>query len=112
MAVGVLNYHSIRHGPPRAAPMIEAAWWPRDRGAVCLNYLQSKIYSEDVSVLCRLCEEESETFDHLLNECPCFQQARFDILHNQPIINTTKWDSADIIKFSHIPAIDVALTFE
>ena len=53
-----------------------------------LNYLQSKIYPEDTS----------ETFDHLLNECPCFQKARFDILHNQPIINTFKWDSA----FSHI----------
>ena len=49
---------------------------------------------------------------HQLNECPCFQQARFDTLHNQPIINTTKWDSADIIAFSHIPAIDAALTFE
>ena len=30
------------------------------------------------------------------------QQARFDILHNQPIINTLNWDSADIIAFSHI----------
>ena len=33
-------------------------------------------------------------------------------LHNQPTINTLKWDSADIIAFSHIPAIDDALTFE
>ena len=47
-----------------------------------------------------------------LNECPCFQQARFYILHNQPIINTLKWDPADIIAFSHIPAIDDAMTFE
>ena len=46
-----------------------------------LNYLQSKIYPEDVSELCRFCEEEPETFDHLLSECPCFQQARFDIIH-------------------------------
>ena len=30
----------------------------------------------------------------------------------QPIINTNKWDSADIIVFSHIPVIDSALTFE
>ena len=75
-----------------------------------LNYLQSKIYPQDVSELCRLCEEESGTFDHLLNEC--FQQARFDILHNQPIINTLKWDSGDIIAFSHIPAIDKPMAFE
>ena len=77
-----------------------------------LNYLQSKIYLEDISELCRFCEEEPETFDLLLNECPCFQQPHFDILHNQPLINTTKWDSADIIAFSHIPAINSALTFE
>ena len=37
---------------------------------------------------------------------------RFYILHNQPIINTLKWDSADIIAFAHIPAIDDAMTFE
>ena len=77
-----------------------------------LNYFQSKIYPEDVSELCRFCEEEPETFAHLLNECPCFQQARIDILHNQPIINSLNWDSDDIIAFSHIPAIDEALTFE
>ena len=41
-----------------------------------LNYLQSKICPEDVSELCRFCEEEPETFDHLLNECPCFHQAQ------------------------------------
>ena len=28
------------------------------------------------------------------------------------IINTLNWDSADLIAFSHIPAIDEALTFE
>ena len=40
------------------------------------------------------------------------QQARFDILHNQPIINTLNWNSEDIIAFSHIPVIDEAMTFE
>ena len=72
-----------------------------------MHYLQSKICPEDVSELCRFCEEEPETFDHLLNE-----QARFDILHNQPIRNTLNWNSEDIIAFSHIPSIDEALTFE
>ena len=75
-----------------------------------LNYLQSKIYPDE---LCRFCEEEPETFDHLLNECPCFQEDRFYILQNQPIQNTLNWNSEDIIiAFSHIPAIDEALTFE
>ena len=77
-----------------------------------LNYLQSKIYPEDVSELCRFCEEDPQTFDHLLNECPCFQQARFDILQNQPIQNTLNWNLEDIIAFSHIPSIDEAMTFE
>ena len=95
----------LKHGRAYMRRLIECT-----TGHNNLNYLQSKIYPEDVSELCRFCEEEPETFDHLLNECTCFQQARFDILHNQPIINTLKWDSADIIAFSHIPSIDEALT--
>ena len=97
----------LRHGGAYMRRIIECT-----TGHNNLNYLQSKIYPEDISDLCRFCEEEPETFDHLLNECPCFQQARFDILHNQPIINTTKWDSVDINAFLHIPAINAALTFE
>ena len=30
-----------------------------------LNYLQSKIYPNNVSELCRFCEKEDETFEHL-----------------------------------------------
>ena len=52
-----------------------------------LNYVQSKIYPEDVSPLCRFCEEEDETFAHLLNACPCFNSYRRDMLHNRPVIN-------------------------
>ena len=40
-----------------------------------LHYPQSKIYQENVSVHCRFYEKENETFDHLLTECSCFQQA-------------------------------------
>ena len=97
----------LRHGRAYTHRLIECT-----TGHNNLNYLQSKIYPEDVSDLCWFCEEEPEPFDHLLNECPCFQQAQFDILHTQPIINTTKWDSVDINAFLHIPAINAALTFE
>ena len=97
----------LKHGRAYLRRLIECT-----TGHNNLNYLQSKIYPEDVSELCRFCEEEPETFDHLLNECPCFQQARFDILQNQPIQNTLNWSSEDIIAFSHIPAIDEAMTFE
>ena len=34
-----------------------------------LNYIQSKV-NPDLSEMCRFCEEEEETFAHLLNECP------------------------------------------
>ena len=37
-----------------------------------LNYFQNKLYPLDVSPMCRFCEEEDESFEHLLNECPCF----------------------------------------
>ena len=56
--------------------------------------------------------QEKEIFDHLLNECPMLP--RSTLWHStQPtnIINTTEWDSADIIVFSHIPAMDSAQTF-
>jgi len=42
-----------------------------------LNYMNNKIYgSED---LCRFCEEEEETFDHIINDCPCFYLDRCDL---------------------------------
>ena len=43
-----------------------------------LNYIQSKM--KNISPNCRFCEEEDETFPHLLNECPCFQELRCDLL--------------------------------
>ena len=76
-----------------------------------LNYLQSKIYPLDVSELCRFCEEECETFDHLVNECPCFLQARRDFFMMEPIQNSLDWDPRTLIKFSQLNQIDQALTF-
>ena len=55
------------------------------------NYLQSKIYPHDVSTLCRFCEEEDETFDHLIFECPCFRTARQDIFLDREIQGTLDW---------------------
>ena len=53
----------LKHGRAYMRRLIECT-----TGHNYLNYLQSKIYPEDVSELCRFCEEEPETFDHLLNE--------------------------------------------
>ena len=77
-----------------------------------LNYVQSKINPEFVSELCRFCEEEEETFEHLLNECPCFITYRREILYNKPIINTTKWKAKILLKFSYLEGIDEALMIE
>ena len=38
------------------------------------------------SELCRFCEEEDETFAQLLNECPCFNTYRREILKKIPEI--------------------------
>ena len=70
-----------------------------------LNYPQSKIYPNDVSELCRFCEEEDETFEHLLNECPCFLIDRRDIILNNPIVNTLDWKPNTLLKFASIPAV-------
>ena len=46
-------------------------------------YMNNKVYgSED---LCRFCEEEEETFDHIITDYPCFYLDRCDLLQNQPI---------------------------
>ena len=74
-----------------------------------LNYVQSKIYPGVISELCRFCEDEDETFAHLLNECPCFITARRDILRNIPIIKTVKWKPQTLLAFSNIESIDDAL---
>ena len=74
-----------------------------------LNYMNNKVYgSED---LCRFCEEEEETFDHIINECPCFYLDRCDLLQNQPIINTLEWDPETLLKFANIDTIKDALSF-
>ena len=77
-----------------------------------LNYVQSKIDPINVPPLCRFCEEEDETFAHLLNECPCFISYRRDILHNIPIINTLSWSHKQLLKFSYIPSIEEALSYD
>ena len=64
--------------------------------------------SED---LCRFCEEKEETFDHIINDCPCFYLDRCDLLQNQPIINTLDWDPEILLKFANIDTIKNALSF-
>ena len=77
-----------------------------------LNYVQSKVFPGQVRELCRFCEEENETFAHLINECPCFITMRRDLLKNIPIINTLIWKAKTLLKFSYVEGIDEALAFD
>ena len=77
-----------------------------------LNYVQSKAYPLDVSEMCRFCEEEVETFKHLINECPCFITDRQNLLQGRIIENTLDWKPTTLLKFSYIQSIDEALSFD
>ena len=70
---------------------------------------KSKLYPGVISELCRFCEEEEETFAHLLNECPCFLTAIQDILRDTPIINAVKWKPQTLLAFSNMESIDDTL---
>ena len=71
--------------------------------------MNNEVYESDD--LCRFCEEEDETFDHLIKECPCFYLDRVDLLQNQPIVNTTDWKPKTLLKFAEIDTIKNALSY-
>ena len=72
-----------------------------------LHYVQNKI--KRTQDLCRLCEEEEETFDHFVNDCPCLTQLQLQYFGLTRIINSDKWRIASLLKFSREPQIDSAL---
>ena len=74
-----------------------------------LNYLTHKI-NPLVSELCRYCEEEDETYIHLLSECPVFIQDRLDIFNLRAFNELSEWKPEQLIKFAKIPIIYEALT--
>ena len=73
-----------------------------------LNYLTSIIHPGHTDQ-CRFCEEEEETFIHLLNECPVFHTNRLTLLKGSLVVDTVDWDPKAIIKFAQIPEIEEAL---
>ena len=72
-----------------------------------LNYIQNKISGR--GDLCRLCEEEEETFDHFVDECPCLWQVRRDHFGLQRIIHSHNWKISALIAFSEVEPINSAL---
>ena len=73
-----------------------------------LNYVQSKI--KQISPTCRFCEEEDETFPHILNECPCFMEFRCEILQARAT-EIEDWTIENILRFANHPSIQTALSF-
>ena len=72
-----------------------------------LHYIYNKVHKTEL--LCRFCEEEEETFDHLVKECPCFKTKREEILGKNAILPNNSWKIKDLLKFSYIKPIDKAL---
>ena len=70
---------------------------------------RSKIDIE-VSKFCRLCEEESETFIHLITECPRLCQQRKDILIGKEVGNDHTWSIRRVMEFIKTPTILRMLT--
>ena len=73
-----------------------------------LNYFQSKL-DTDRDPLCRLCEEEDETFDHWVQDCPVLRQQRckiFEVATNNYSIIPNEWDIEKVLEFSYIPTLN------
>ena len=74
-----------------------------------LNYLTHKI-NPNYTDLCRFCEEEEETFIHIVNECPVFYSRQMELFEGKPIINSIEWKPKTLLKFAKDSAIFEALT--
>ena len=72
-----------------------------------LNYVQNKVRKTEL--LCRLCEEEEETFDHFVFHCPCLYSYRIKHFLGKNFAGTHKWDIQELLDYSYIDCIDNAL---
>lgn len=77
-------------------------------GQNSLNYLSNKINPNHTDQ-CRFCEEDEETFIHLINECPVFHELRQELLHGTIIENSCDWKPKIILQFAKTPQIMEAL---
>lgn len=67
-----------------------------------LNYLNNLI-TPQISPLCRFCEEEDETFEHILTDCPVFYIQRIKNFKFKPILQS--WTPGKLIQFIKTPDI-------
>jgi AraC-like DNA-binding protein len=73
-----------------------------------LSYFQFQLDS-GINPLCRLCEEENETFHHLIYDCPALAIKRRDLFLDKPP-QPDHWSPKQLIDFSYIDPIDAWLT--
>jgi hypothetical protein len=60
--------------------------------------------SESDDALCRLCEEERETPEHLLTECPVLNLDRQALFNSYQLQQVPEWDP-NILKMIMLPTI-------
>ena len=54
---------------------------------------------EPIAPECRLCQEEPETFHHLLTKCPRLRQVRDEIYLGRDPLGDMDWKVRDIVRF-------------
>ena len=74
-----------------------------------LAYHQSKI-DIDISKFCRLCEENEETFIHLVSHCPRLEETRKEIFLDKKFGQDHTWSIRRLMEFIRLPVITRMLT--
>ena len=72
-------------------------------------YHQSKI-NIDISKFCRLCEENEETFIHLVSHCPRLTETRKEIFLDKTFGCDHTWSIRRLMEFIRLPVITRMLT--
>ena len=73
-----------------------------------LNHITHKIDPTHTDQ-CYFCEEDKETFIHLLNECPVYHSHWLTLLKGSVVGGTTDWDPRTLVKFTNHADIEAAL---
>ena len=64
----------------------------------------------NISKVCRLCEQENETFWHLIDECPRLEMTRREIFLDKNIRPDLTWSIKRLQRFINHPVIHKMLT--
>ena len=71
-----------------------------------LNYMKS-IIIPNFTPLCRFCEEEDESFQHLYEDCPVFWKQRMEIQEDRN--GTENWTVQTVVRMAKIEDIQGTL---